>query len=219
MPEGGFLEARRTSPTSLAIVILLHGAAITALALSKMEMPPAVDYGPMKITNIPITPEPPPVPPEPRAKQLPDQRVTYREPMVRLPVDNSSNVDAEVTLDPPRFDPIPSPDPGDALPQPRPLPMPEPVRVEARIDARSELQPPYPASEERSGNEGIVRVRLTIGADGRVKAVERVSAASDPFYRATERHALRHWRFKPATVDGKPVESRKVMTVEFRITG
>jgi len=219
MPEGGFLEARRASPTSLAIVVLIHGAAISALALSKMEMPPIIDYGPIDVTNIPIVPEPPPVPPEPKAKELPDQRVTYRDPVVRLPVDDSSNLDAEVTLDPPRFDPIPTPDSGEALPQPRPVPMPEPVRIEAQVDPRSELQPPYPASEERAGNEGIVKVRVTIGADGRVKAVERVSAASDAFYRATERHALRHWRFRPATVDGRPVESRKTMTVEFRLTG
>jgi protein TonB len=29
---------------------------------------------------------------------------------------------------------------------------------------------------------------------------------------------LRHWRFKPAMLDGKPVESWKVMTVRFEMT-
>ena len=97
-----------------------------------------------------------------------------------------------------------------------PLP-PEPVRIAARIDPRSELQPPYPASEERAANEGSVKVRLLVGADGRVKAVEQLSATSDAFWRATEKQALRHWRFKPATVDGKPVESRLVLTVHFQL--
>lgn len=83
--------------------------------------------------------------------------------------------------------------------------------------ASSELQPPYPASEQRAENEGSVTVRILIGTDGRVKSVEKVRGASDAFFRATEQQALRHWRFKPATVDGRPVESRKVMTVHFRL--
>jgi hypothetical protein len=28
---------------------------------------------------------------------------------------------------------------------------------------------------------------------------------------------LRHWRFRPATVDGRPIEATRVMTVTFRI--
>jgi protein TonB len=47
--------------------------------------------------------------------------------------------------------------------------------------------------------------------------VRRLAAASEALWRATERHALRHWRFEPATVDGVPVESRKRVTVHFRL--
>jgi protein TonB len=60
-------------------------------------------------------------------------------------------------------------------------------------------------------------VRVTIGADGRVKAVQMVSATSDAFWRATQQHALARWRFRPATLDGRPVESTKLMNVYFRI--
>jgi protein TonB len=60
-------------------------------------------------------------------------------------------------------------------------------------------------------------VRITIGTDGRVKAADKVSATSEAFYSATERHALRSWRFRPATVDGKPIESATVLTVHFRL--
>ena len=51
-----------------------------------------------------------------------------------------------------------------------------------------------------------------------VRAVEKVRAASDAFWRATQRHALRHWRFTPARVDGKPVESWTTITCHFRLT-
>ena len=62
-----------------------------------------------------------------------------------------------------------------------------------------------------------MRLRVTIGADGRVKAVQRLDATSDAFWRSTERHALSRWRFRPATVDGRPVESTKVLTITFQI--
>ena len=87
--------------------------------------------------------------------------------------------------------------------------------MEARLDPRSELLPPYPAEEERAEREGMVTIKVFIGTDGRVKRAEKVSAASDAFWRETHRHALRNWRFKPATLDGKPVESVKTMTVRF----
>jgi protein TonB len=64
-----------------------------------------------------------------------------------------------------------------------------------------------------------VRVRVTIGADGRVKAAEKVSATSDAFWRNTERQALTRWRFRPATVDGRPIESSKVLNVKFQLDG
>jgi protein TonB len=46
-----------------------------------------------------------------------------------------------------------------------------------------------------------------------------VSATSDAFWQATQRHALSRWRFKPATVDGRPVESSKVLSIRFQLPG
>jgi protein TonB len=82
----------------------------------------------------------------------------------------------------------------------------EPVRTEARL-ASGELQPPYPASEQRLEREGRVVIRVTIGPDGRVRAAQKVSATSDAFYTATERHARARWRFEPAKVDGRPIDA------------
>ena len=64
MSEAGFLAQKPKSPTSLLIVIALHGAAITALALSKMDVPFVEDFTPLKTKHIPVEPDPPPVPPE-----------------------------------------------------------------------------------------------------------------------------------------------------------
>lgn len=216
MRDGGFFEPKRTNGVSLTAVILLHGAAITALALSKMEyvrLTPPILEG----YNVPIN-DPPPDQPVEKAPEAPRIKsvVTAVPPKVKTNV-TPDPLTAEPLVKPQPFDPFP----GEAIkvekPADPPKPLP-PVRVEAKIDPRSELQPPYPASEQRAGREGSVTVRLLIGADGRVKAVEKVRAASDAFWRATERQALRHWRFTPAMVDGKPVESRTTVTVHFELT-
>jgi protein TonB len=227
MPEGGFFEQKRSSPTSLVVVVAVHAAAIAALALAKMEMPQIDLPKPLTVRNIPITPDPPPIPPEPvkdRAEP-PKSVLTMPSREIRTPV--TTDLRAPVTeptdtalydpyvgqADKPRLEPLPPP------PPPQPMPVPAPVRVEAKLRPGIELLPPYPPAEERAEAEGSVTIKLLIGPDGRVKAAEKVRAASEAFWRATERHALRAWRFTPATVDGKPVESSKVMTVHFELRG
>ena len=131
-------------------------------------------------------------------------------------LDSSGPVVADDPL-PPLRDTLP---PGPVVvPKADPVPIPDPVRVEARFDDRyaDALQPPYPPSEQRAQRDGLVRLRVTIGTDGRVKAVERISATSDAFWGMAERHARTRWRFRPATVDGRPVESQKMMTLHFLI--
>lgn len=220
MPEGGFFEQKRASPTTLGLVVLLHGAAITALAMSKMEIDFSKKPPPTTVYEVPepVPPKPEPAPPkEPQPQTQPRTQIDYVPPLLPpLPSENSG-----VVLRP--LPDLPIFDPGAAgkaetrpVDPPKPLP---PVRIEAQMVRGAELQPPYPPSEERAENEGRVSVRVRIGADGRVKSVEKVSATSDSFYRATERHALRAWRFKPATLDGRPVESSKVVSVTFRLDG
>ncbi len=48
-----------------------------------------------------------------------------------------------------------------------------------------------------------------------VKQVERFSATTDAFYRATLDRALAKWRFKPATRDGVPFEAWRSMALTF----
>ncbi len=218
MAESNFLATRPRSPIGLAIVITAHAAILTALALSKMEMPREM-FRPIELIPIKEDPIPPENPPEPEKKEQPrqDTVIDRPPPPFNLP-SKGDQVPLDRQPDLPVRDPSP---PGEGLAgqpaQPvEPVPA-EPVRVEARMDSRSVLQPAYPSSEQRMGTEGHVVVRLLIGADGRVKAVEKIASTSEAFWRATERHALRHWRFRPATLDGRPVESRQKVTVHFRM--
>jgi len=222
----GFLEQRPRSPTGFGLVLLLHGAAIAGVLMVKG--PDIIDRESITdVFNIPLRPPPPPDPPRPvthAEAPLPSPSV----PSPPIPVIRPPAPGPTVAAGPPtqHYDPTPAGTAvgaggaGTAATIPAvERPRPAPVRTEALFDGRGEQQPPYPAAEQRAEREGSVRVQVRIGANGRVLAVSRLSATSDAFWRATERHALSRWRFRPATEDGRPVESTKTLTVHFRLDG
>jgi protein TonB len=226
MAEAGFLDPKPFRPGAAATVILLHGAAIAALLLIKNPEVARRVFKGTDVVSIPLDPPPPP-PPTPQ----PDEPLTQQTKLTTAPVPTPLPTPFRQLPAPP----APPPDTGalsgsrtnDGVPDlpPRnvievPPPPPPPVREVVRTQAElvsGDRQPPYPSSEQRLEREGRVVIRLTIGTDGRVKAAEKVNATSDAFYTATERHARARWRFRPATVDGRPVETTKTLTVVFRL--
>ncbi len=219
MTGTGFYEQKSVRPGGLALVIAMHAAAFAGLVLLRTEI--VARESPIT-TMFDVSP-PRPVeepPPEPRRVEPREQPSVLDNfpPIVETVPSGPTVTERPLPPLPPLGNPGEQIRLAEAAPE---LPPPPPVRVEAQFDPRyaSELLPPYPAAEERAQRNGVVRVRVTVGADGRVKAIEKVNATSDAFWRATERHALARWRFRPATLDGRPVESRKVMNVHFRIEG
>jgi protein TonB len=213
MTEAGFFAQKRNSPSSLALVIALHGGLIAAVVMIKSPQFTRLVDPPLIVDSIEIPPDPAVDPPPPRHRtEQPVSRIDQVERVIETNTNAGTVVDtgqhpAELAVNTGTGDRI--------LPPPPPLPF----RRAAELDPRyaGELQPPYPATEQRAEREGFVRVRVTIGPDGRVVAIERLSATSDAFWRVTEQHARRHWRFRPATLDGRPVEDSKVMTLNFRL--
>lgn len=217
MSEAGFFQQKNRSPAGFLLVVGLHAAAITAVMLAKGTIYILPDRGPIDIYSVPPEQDPDPIPPEPRQDPRPETPTMIDRPDVVVPLPPQPQWPTDTGPSDPQ---PPVGGQGDSvISRPADPPPPAPVRREAEIDQRfaNALQPPYPASEQRAERSGTVRLRVTIGVDGRVKAVERVSATNDAFYAAAERQALRSWRFRPATVDGRPVESTKVMTLHFRI--
>jgi periplasmic protein TonB len=211
MTEAGFYAQRRNSPTSLALVILLHAALLAAVIMIKG--PQFIrDHHHIIVDSYPIEPDPPADRPPPRARHEQPTHITQPERIIET---ETTTQTVAGTDDPPQL----PPDTGTTITPPADPPLPPPVRRAAELDPRyaGELQPPYPAAEQRAQRGGRVQVRVTIAPSGRVSAVARLTATSDAFWRATEQQALNHWRFRPATVDGRPVESSKVMTLVFRI--
>ncbi len=206
MHAGGFLDRNvTTSPSRLAIVLALHGAALTALMLAKPDYVPKIDWKPMDLIQIDDKPPPPPNMSEPAQPQPRNETVESIPPLVPGTAGQSENT----------ITPFPPEKP--TYVEPTLAPPATPVLAEATMLRSAEVQPPYPTSLARQEIEGVAIVRVLIGTDGRVKDVQMVSATEPEFFEATARQAKRYWKFKPATRDGLAIESWRQMTVRFKL--
>lgn len=205
-------------PGSMALALVMTAGPIAALVMG-LQIKYIINDPPILNTYAvpPDQPPPPPDPkPQPKTKAAPTEQI-YVPPVPLTPPIPQTPIDLTPKLPPsPPMGPEigKAPDIGPAI---TPAVIPKPVMVDAFIDPRYQnlLQPPYPPEEQRAGNSGRVVLRVLIGTDGRVKQVEKVSAASDAFFAAAQRQALGKWRFKPATKDGVPIEQWKTMSLRF----
>jgi len=170
-------------------------------------------------TNIPITPPPAPID-QPKPRPV-DKRVlpttplpTAPEPIIPTRIENTTTTTTDIY---PPFPPLPPMPTGELKVVEPPAPLPPLIGAEQDGRYARDFQPGYPSIELRAQRDGVVRIRVLIGTDGRVKAAEALSATSDAFFEATRRQALSKWRFKPATRGGVPQESWKTMTVRFEL--
>jgi protein TonB len=189
-------------------------ALVVAVALSPIIIEKAPVLAPLTGTLIEIEK---PKPPETKPEVKPSPRSNTPTEAVRPLVDTFPPAGRGFEVKPVVPDPLPY-DPGPTTVRPADPPKPPPL-VLAELDQRfaGSFQPDYPASEQRREIEGSAKVRVLIGTDGRVKAVELVSTDSPGFFAETKRRALAKWRFKPATRGGVAEESWKVMVVHFQI--
>ena len=206
---------RGRHPRALVIILAGHLAVLAAVMTAKMDMPTPWDPTITKVKLVPEPTVPPPEPPPPQPQREPQESRVDRVPAL-VPVPQPELP----ALDP---TPLPMPNPGPfvgsgTVPRIDPLPKPAPVRVGPRFATpESRVKPPYPQQKLRSEEEAALRLRLTIDARGRVTAVEPVAAADPAFLAAARRHIIAHWRYQPATEDGRAVASSTVVTLRFQL--
>lgn len=208
-----FADGPRVRPGSLGVALAINGGVVAALLLASPVIDPPRERPPLVIETIPVdpvTPDPvPPRPETPRTAQRQERPDTTQPLPFPLP-DPGQTVRDDPMPTEYKADPGPLAGPGV---EPPVLPF-----VAASVDPRyaGDFQPDYPDTARDAGREGVVRIRVLIGIDGRVVKVERI-AGEDVFWRAASRHALARWRFTPATRGAVPEESWRVMTVRFRL--
>ncbi len=207
--------AHRTFSAALALTIAGGVGASLVLALVVPAFVVPDDEG-MIVINTPI--EPPKVEPEKTKAAQPTRSVITLSP--RDPIVETKQVPQVFREFIPPLDPGPivgteTIGGGIALPDPPRTPIFRAATRDPRFADR--FQPAYPSARERDGIEGRCPVTVTIAPSGRVSAVANNGCADSAFFSATERQALRTWRFRPATRDGLAVESTQDIAVTFQM--
>jgi TonB family protein len=89
--------------------------------------------------------------------------------------------------------------------------------VAPQLIESSGVQPVYPEEALSSGLEGLVVLEAIVDEQGRVghdiKVLRRLGQGCDEAAVA----AVRQWRFRPATRDGKPIKVRRIFPILFRL--
>ncbi len=81
------------------------------------------------------------------------------------------------------------------------------------------IDPKYPANAKRKGLELEVHVHFIIDKSGRIKNIEFEQQNKVSYFRSAIKTAMRKWSFRPAKVDGQPVESKMSKIFSFSLTG
>jgi periplasmic protein TonB len=100
----------------------------------------------------------------------------------------------------------------------RPAAAPEPVSEERREVRSGRRTHPVPTSQPipqiRNLREGgTIRLKLTVTAEGRVSDVQVIEALQGATPQVIS--AVQRWRFKPATLDGEPVQGTFDVDISF----
>ena len=198
-------RAARPHMTALGLVGLLH-VLLAAMFVNAIRPPAPVDAPERIKTDIRdiersdrlLPPPPPPMRadlPTPIAPEVP--RV-----VIDRPTGPSNAITEERVADPP----IGS------------LPTPEVRFTPPRAIASTQTGPTYPPLSRRLREEGSVRLRLTVGTDGRVVAAEILeSSGAARLDDAATRWVLRHWRYEPAVEGRMPVQATVEAVLRFEL--
>jgi protein TonB len=91
------------------------------------------------------------------------------------------------------------------------------VPVVQKIELVSMTPPVYPPRCLRLGLEGVVRVRVLVGENGRPQEVTLAKSSGESSMDDAAMNAVREWVFKPVMRDGMPARAWVVVPIEFKL--
>ena len=215
---------KSASVIAAAITLLLHAALFVAVVaeFSATQKHPASPT-PVIIKLPPVeTPAPLPVAPAPSApaKMRPEPQPRAKPKPSAQPHDaTASQVNApEVS-----FESKPSVSNTTAVPA-APVAAPPTSSAPAAKTSVSDAtyastnrKPPYPRMSRSNDESGTVILRVLVKADGTAGAVEVKTSSGYARLDESARSTVQTWRFKPATVDGTPVEEWYQVAIPFTL--
>ena len=217
------IAERRSAPHAMLGIVAGHVALVAVVMSIRMDLPQKIRDTPLVIDLIREYDPPPPDVPDIKPDTPAQPRTsTLDQPQPLVPVPDPTPDIGVAPAPPPSFDQLigPSIQPLPPRADPVPAPVPDPVRIAAKLlTPASELRPPYPDSMLASGEEAVLRLRLTIDTRGRVVGVEPIGRADRAFLETARRHLLANWRYKPASEDGRAVVSSIAVSLRFQLEG
>ncbi|MDX9995255.1 MAG: TonB family protein [Rhodocyclaceae bacterium] len=215
-PSGRGHAAQRISPTGLAIVIALHGAALFALLrMNAIRLPAELPVLTVDLLKPPAPDLPGPAiaPPKPRpVEQRPVPR-PVQEPAPLAPP-------AEAPAAAPAIDiPAVPPAPTFARSVPPAPPAPPVAASKPRFDADylDNPTPAYPPLSRRMREEGRVVLRVQVAANGLPTEVAlHAGSGSDRLDRAAL-ETVRRWKFMPARIGDEAVAASVLVPIVFSL--
>jgi protein TonB len=209
---------RRPHPNTMLAIIALHVGVAAIVMSAKVDLPGRIfREPPIRVTLYPDPPKQDPIE-QPKTQQtqqpVQNQPITKVDPQV---VTHPTDIVDQSPLTPPVRTGVLVEGTGSvSIPQT----VHDVVKLGPRLLTSGEdLKPPYPASKLITEEEAALQLRLTIDANGRVVGVDPVGRADPVFLSAARRWLLAHWRYRPATEDGRGVTSTEVITLRFQLDG
>jgi periplasmic protein TonB len=106
-----------------------------------------------------------------------------------------------------------APPPAPPTPQ---VAVPSDVAASEDISGRAIAPPKYPAQELRDGIGGVVKLRVTIDANGSVLDIAIEKSSRNRNLDRAAMDAARKWRFNPGIKNGQKVGGVVIVPVEFK---
>jgi TonB family protein len=77
------------------------------------------------------------------------------------------------------------------------------------------VAPVYPRNAAAAGLSGTVVLQITVGETGKVRGLKVMEG--NPMLARAAMDAVRQWRYRPSTLNGKPAEAQTQVTVNFQL--
>jgi len=217
-PCGGY-SGRRVRPGGVAAIVLFHAAALGALI--QFDVIPIHNkraHPPLVVTLLPEQVTPPPAPPPPPSQEV--------QPIRKV---------EQVVVAPPPVVAIATPAPATIATVPVPVPVPPQATVAAPAPASpgvapAPITPPdgsaaslrnpaprYPTESRRKHEEGTVRLRVVITAEGQVKEIGVARTSGFDRLDKAALDAVRKWKFRPGMQAGVAVEAVGFLNIPFQL--
>jgi periplasmic protein TonB len=91
------------------------------------------------------------------------------------------------------------------------------AKMDSVLTPMMQIKPIYPSRAKRMGVEGYVQVQLQVDPSGAVTSIEILKSVPDGVFDKSVKKALRRWKFRPKTVDGRAVAQKGVLTLNFSL--